>query len=102
MDNTGREATTYGLPLPAKAHNIFFSTASVQILLLSHRSVSPAERGPFSACEAARSFPSTNEITNAWNFGPHFYKWSCDEASFITVTTPYYYALDIHTYDCRT
>jgi hypothetical protein len=73
MDSTGRETTAYELPLPAKAENIFFSTASVQILLLSHRSVYPAELGGFSMCEAARSFPSSNEIKNAWNFGPHFY-----------------------------
>jgi len=73
MDSTGREMIAYGLPLPDKAENIFFSTVSVQILLLSHRSVCPTELGLLSACEAARSFPSSNEIKNAWNFGPHFY-----------------------------
>jgi hypothetical protein len=73
MDGTGREMIAYGLPLPGKSENIFFSTVSVLILLLSHRSVCPAELGPFSACEVARSFPSSNEIKNAFNFGPRFY-----------------------------
>jgi len=76
MDSNGSETTAYGLPLAAKAENIFFRTAWVQILLFSHRSVYPAERGHFTTCEVARSFPSSNEIKKCLKF----YKQSCDEA----------------------